>query len=237
MAISRRVIVTGDDSALRRLSEVLSGPERLVEDRDGWAITAPEIDRAPSAEEARLAAKSIAAQLSGLARVEYGARGPLTIAHVVEEDTDTGRRHVFVFAEAALVMGAALAATTISGGAPAPRVVTNIERGMALRHERRVALVLELLAEPPSWPTLYKILDAVEEDVGGERALERLKWVPRAELKRFTQSANAIETARSGGRHAKTKYTLGPSAAMTLPEAEELIATLVRSWLRYRAGE
>jgi hypothetical protein len=236
MSVSRRVVVVADDRVLRRLADVLPGPVKLTADRDGWAITAPEIDQASSAEEARNIANSIAAQLSGLARLESKWAAPLKVAHVAEEDSTTGQRNVFVFVEDSIRMVGEVAAVTVIGNVPAPRRVSDIERGMTARHEPRVALVLELLAEPPSWPGLYKVLDAIEEDVGGERALESRGWVPPRELKRFTQAANAIENARRGGRHAKSRYTLATSTrAMSLDDAWELVTELVRHWLQEKS--
>lgn len=127
---------------------------------------------------------------------------------------------------------------TVGDGQPTgPSAESIASIAYRLRGDKRVSLVLVLVGEPPSWPALYKILDVIEEDVGGERALERIGWVPARDLRRFTRSANAIENTAKGGRHARSDYRLGdPSQAMELREASAMIEHLVQRWLRFRAA-
>jgi hypothetical protein len=81
--------------------------------------------------------------------------------------------------------------------------------------------------------SLYKVLDVVKGSVGGEKALEAKQWVPARELKRLTLTANAVETARSGGRHAYPTYSLTNAKLdpMPLADAWEVIRRVVRAWL------
>jgi hypothetical protein len=67
--------------------------------------------------------------------------------------------------------------------------------------------------------------------------LEAKGWVPATSLKRLTLTANAIETAASGGRHATRKYSLAKSRLGPLPldEAWNVVRQIVRSWLMTRA--
>lgn len=234
--MSRRVVVRGDDVALAELSAWLNGPVRLIEDRDGWAITTPEIDAAPSPTEARNAAASIVAELSGLARLHLGRTVALRAGQVADEDSEEGRRDVFVFPEPAIGYAFVGTPRVLVDDVTPSRPENIVERGMRLRKDPLVHLVLALLAEAPSWSSLYKVLDAIEEDVGGERALEAKRWVPASDLRHFTQNANAIENAASGGRHARSAYRLSRATrAMPLDRAVEVIIRLVELWLADKA--
>jgi hypothetical protein len=137
----------------------------------------------------------------------------------------------------AAVALAAAGMASISGGAPAQPPTRPIDIAMRDIGDEQVALVAVLLADEPSWVGLYKILDAVEDAVGGEHVLEQKGWVPADDLKRLTLTANAIETATHGGRHAKRKSSLARSklAPMTLDEAWRTTKALVRAWLLDRA--
>jgi len=250
MPTSRRVVVTGDDAALRFLAEQVLSPVDVIEDRDGWAITSPDIETSPSAREARDAGAIIVARLAGIVHLALGRTVALKAAHVVDVHV-SGRRDVFAFAEGAIAIAGAVSPTAVIGhpqpedpplaaqsgqrDEPGPAGLSESIATLAMRAGSipPVALVLDLLGEPPTWPSLYKILDAIEEDLGGEKAVEQTGWVPPRDLKRFTQNANAIENARSGGRHAKTRFTSGDSAnSMTIAEADRLMSKLVTAWLR-----
>jgi len=133
-------------------------------------------------------------------------------------------------------------AVTISGqatidGVPVPATKRPLDVGLEQFGDAYVARVLDLLAGQPDWMSLYKVLDVVEDSVGGERALEAKGWVPATSLKRLTLTANAIETAASGGRHATGKYSLAKSRLQPLPldEAWDVVRQMVRSWLMTRA--
>jgi hypothetical protein len=250
MSTSRRVVVTGDDAALRFLAEQVLTPVDVIEDRDGWAITSPDIETSLSANEARDAGAIIVARLAGIVHLALGRTVALKAAHVVDVHV-SGRRDVFAFAEGATAIAGAISPTVVIGrpqpdnpplavqsgqrDEPGPAELSESIATLAMRAGSipPVALVLDLLGEPPTWPSLYKILDAIEEDLGGEKAVEQTEWVPPRDLKRFTRNANAIENARAGGRHAKTRFTIGDSAdSMTIAEADRLMSKLVTAWLQ-----
>jgi len=87
------------------------------------------------------------------------------------------------------------------------------------------------------WRPLYRVLDAIEEDMGGEKALESMlkerKWVDGSELKRFTHTANNYQAIGDLARHGRGDWQ-PPDNPMTLGDAEQQISTLLKSWLEYR---
>lgn len=228
---SRRVIVTGDDDALTALAPTLNGPIFLVEDRDGWAVTAPEIDAAPTPSAAMEEADVIVAQLSGLARLVLGRAITLNAESLVAV-WDDGRRDVHIFMTGSIMASAVLVAGagTVIGGDPAPAPPKSLtEIAIGRRHEEAVALVLELLARPQSWTNLNKILEAIEGDVG-EPGWRR--YLSKGRQREFTNAANAYENALDG-RHARKDYRLSPGKdPMSLRDGEHLVIAVVKAWLR-----
>lgn len=69
--------------------------------------------------------------------------------------------------------------------------------------DNRVKFVLDAIALPRSWASLYPIYDAIGADVGGVRELRKSGWVTADELSDFTNSANNSREIREGARHGK----------------------------------
>ena len=93
-----------------------------------------------------------------------------------------------------------------------------------------VAIALALLAEEPMWSDLYKVLELIEQDCGGEKAFYALGWEPEAELRRFTHTANNLGALGLDARHARLDWTV-PARPMSLADATELIRRLMERWL------
>jgi hypothetical protein len=69
--------------------------------------------------------------------------------------------------------------------------------------DNRVKFVLDAIALPRSWASLYLIYDAIAADVGGVHELRKSGWVTLDELNDFTNSANNSRNIREGARHGK----------------------------------
>jgi hypothetical protein len=210
---------------------------RIIKEDEAFFVEAPEITQAADATEARHHADTITRDLSGLLRLEFDLTTPLSAGSVIEiEDDGTRRIYGFDMAQVADAV-VALGTPAITGDVQAPQVDRGIDVASRQRHERQVALVARLLAEGPSWSSIYKILDAVGDDVGGLNRLKRKAWIPATEFQRITLTANAHETALDGGRHATRDISLSNSklSAIPLDEAWSGVTRLVDAWLRWRA--
>lgn len=217
--------------------DALRTTEVQIVEVDGESyLEAPGITSAVDAAAARELADVLFPRLSGLLRVEAGIRTPLTAGAVVEFDED-GTKHAFVVEHAHASFAATISGQATIDGVPVPATKRPLDFGLEQLGDAHVALVLDVLADKPDWVSLYKVLDVIEDTVGGERALEAKGWVPATSLKRLTLTANAIETAASGGRHATAKFSLARSRLQPLPldEAWDVVRQLVRSWLMTRA--
>lgn len=230
-----RVQIEGEDADLARLGEALQGAAvTLTLDGETWVIHSPDIDHAPTPSEAYKTARALIPWLVAMSRVMIGRTVPVAIGDVLEGD----RRHKFVVAETATIR---LPAPRVSGigtadnpASVAPSTPPESLASVAyrLRGDPRIARVITLLGEPPGWSSLYKVLDVITEDVGSERALKDTGWVGSRKLDRFTNNANAIENATTGGRHARSGYRLG--TPMSLDDASALIESLVIHWIRWK---
>jgi putative intracellular protease/amidase len=123
---------------------------------------------------------------------------------------------------------------SISGGKPAPPIDRGFDVALRERDDPQVALVARLLAEGPSWSTIYKIIDAVGDTLDGKNDRKLKAWIP--ELDRIGGTANARETALEGGRHATKRYSLSKAKKGRIPldEAWSAVTRLVDAWLRWR---
>ena len=79
-----------------------------------------------------------------------------------------------------------------------------------------------------NWGNLYKILEIIESDVGS--SIYSNGWVSKAEVGRFTQTANSADALGDEARHAK-KHVAPPSTPMTIKEARHLIKVLLQKWI------
>lgn len=112
--------------------------------------------------------------------------------------------------------------------APRPRFVAVIR----LAHsDAAVERAMRLFAaDSASWVGLYRILEVVEEDVGGEKRLTRLGWASKMPIKDFKHSANSVEAAGNESRHGVEPGD-PPARPMTIEEARKFGRNLVDGWL------
>ena len=98
------------------------------------------------------------------------------------------------------------------------------------------ATVLRLVAtDSSSWVGLYRIIEAVEAEMGGRNPLVKAGWVSRDELRSFKHTANSPIASGALSRHGR-EFTAPPKLPMLLADAEPLVAGIVMSWLEARCG-
>ena len=223
-----RVELKGDVTALKAVAPYLQTPKlRLEVDGDTIYLTSSTFEALTWPDDVIAAARRIVPSIKAAIRLAR-VTGPRAVDayRVVVQRPEGPRNFVYVYAQEAIGVGEALAATVLGGSQPRP---TPIPIELALT-DARVALALELFAHDPNWYDLYKVLDVVEEDVSGERALEAKGWVPRSELKRFTQTANSHGAVGLDARHARNAFR-PPKVPMPLADAVDLIRRVLISWL------
>jgi hypothetical protein len=97
----------------------------------------------------------------------------------------------------------------------------------------KIAILFELIcSDSNKWYLLYKRLELVQVDLGGETKLINKKWVPENEIKLFKHTANCYKAIGIEARHYNFKRP--PSNPMTYPDAKKLIDKINLKWLEER---
>jgi hypothetical protein len=99
-------------------------------------------------------------------------------------------------------------------------------KGVLASEEKRRALAL-YESQGDTWAGLYKVLEVIEASVG---EVTGLGTTTKAQVGRFTQTANSYRAIGPDARHAKDKIP-APSNPMPLAEARSIIEGLLIKWL------
>jgi hypothetical protein len=86
------------------------------------------------------------------------------------------------------------------------------------------------------WGNLYKVVEAIEDGNGGERALIAKKFVADGQIKDFKNTANSFLALGLESRHGSTAKG-SPTPKMTLDKAKELTRTLLQAWIEELRGD
>jgi len=118
---------------------------------------------------------------------------------------------------------------TFLGFHPQHRVFSEI----VLKHastNSAVRFVLDALALPTTWASLYLVYDAIKDDIGGQILLEERGWATSEEFSNFRYSANTSRAIREGARHGGT--VSAPKPLISLYCGRDIVERIVRGWLR-----
>lgn len=106
------------------------------------------------------------------------------------------------------------------------------------KKDSAVADALEFLSLGTDWYNLYKLLEIVQQDLGGAKnaqcVLSAKGWATKSEVNRFTNSVNNRNAIGREARHAGTANE-PPRKPMTHTEASRLVKTILRKWLDFKA--
>ena len=98
-----------------------------------------------------------------------------------------------------------------------------------------VAKALRLQCQDMDWVNLYRLLEVVREDVGGNDQIDANGWAKKDEINKFTGSANNSSVIGDAARHGIIDGSGQPSEIMTLREARRLIRSIVLRWIEAQA--
>ncbi len=99
-----------------------------------------------------------------------------------------------------------------------------------------VAKALRLQCQEMDWVNLYRLLEVVREDVGGEDQIEDNGWAKEDEIESFTATANNSSVIGDEARHGQIDGSGQPSKTMTLREARPWIKSIVFQWLEAKVA-
>lgn len=221
-----RVELSGWTGLIDALSPHLQSPElHLEKDADRTFLVSSRFDALSSRDEVMAEAQRALPLIVAAMRLSGLRPMPIQANRVEEQTRDGPQSTVYAFAFSASAVIAAPGASRDDQSRPAAPIPVEI----GLRDEH-VARALELFARDPSWYDLYKVLEVIEEDVGGEKALAGKGWASRIALKRFTATANNLVALGSDARHAISTWK-PPVSPMTLDDAVVLIGQVLSAWI------
>ena len=98
----------------------------------------------------------------------------------------------------------------------------------------KIATLFEFFCSDSNrWYLLYKRLELVQVDLGGENKLINKKWVPESEIKLFKHTANCYKAIGVEARHYNNEKP--PKKPMTYPDAKKIIDKINLEWLKERS--
>jgi hypothetical protein len=209
------------------------------EDRDGFYLQSPELEPLNDATAVRQRAIALVEGINGIGRVMIGNFKPVGVAHVIR--VGEGKPNVItVEITEGIEMRSKLTAVSLTSEGEEIRdtnaAPASFKRGPAADWLERslsdeaVAKVLRLLVRrPTTWIDLSKVFEIVQSTAGG--AIQTAGWASRAEVDRFTHTANSVTVLGDAARHGHDKVR-PPASPMTLQDADALIRKVVRNWLQ-----
>lgn len=106
-----------------------------------------------------------------------------------------------------------------------------------LLEDENVATVCELMSHiPQGWNDLYRALEIIADDVGGNHKLTEYGWLTKDSLRRFRHTANSPASIGLEARHGVDQAD-PPATPMMHAEAAALLDTIVYQWLELKASK
>lgn len=176
--------------------------------------------------------------LSGVLKLELDSPEPLRAGAVCQRNASGGRQ-IFLEVEETLCIrsevGEVMITVTDAEGkiitrpTPPPRTV---EITQLAADDTAVEKAMRLYAElnHKSWVDMYRIHEVIEDDVGGQHALQKRRWGSIPDLERFKHSANSVTVAGDSARHGK-EVGQPPKNPMSIDEAAGYLKNVLQSWL------
>lgn len=222
----------GDELSLSKLAANTSSLSHQVIERDCVYYLKPnESDGLSSEDTVYSYAKDFLPVLNGAASLYIAGYQNVGLTGRVDLVDEAGkrRRHLHHSTSSYLVLSDTVIA---EGGSNSTTGPTNFELAMTEASKEEVVVrALKFFSSEKNWFNLYKILDAIRDDFN--KSLQDVidqGWASKDDITRFTGTANNHTAAQGEARHG---FDFGKpmSNPMTLGEAEQLIRTMLTSWL------
>lgn len=231
-----RVQISGEKLDLEALSKSFTDDDlRLVAEDNKYFLESKKFESTSASDEVLKMAGYFLAVLSGVARLAYGARTPLTPDHVFHIRPDGGK-DVFVHLTETLHLRAVLSNVTVITSDGSKVMIETPDPALSWARvadkDEAVSKALRLFGiDAKDWVGLYRLFEVIEQDVGGIRQIDAAGWATEDSLRRFKHTANSPAITGDLARHGK-ENTQPPKNPMNLSEARSLIEVILHSWLR-----
>jgi len=230
------VQLNGDKFDLEDFPEWFTNPDlQVVEELDGFYLKSVLFEPLEDAESVRSLAQELLERLIGAAKLFRPNLVPVELGPVVQQRKDGQKRH-HILLVSSLTMRSKVSSVKLNVNGnddtldvPRPAIWASVAKD-----SEKVRQALRYWTKgTDSWFNLYKILEVIESDVGGE--IFSSKWASKAAVNCFTQTANSYETLGDDARHAKS-HIPPPSNPMNIQEAKQLIKSLLENWIESKTS-
>lgn len=236
-----RVQISGKKLDLEALSNPFTdGDLRLVAEDDKYFLESKEFESTSDADEVLKMAGNSLAVLSGVARLAYGARTPLTPGHILRINQNS-QKDTFISLTDTLHVSATIGIVKIAISGES-EVITDTSAPIrswvrVATNDVAVSKALRLFgSEARDWVGLYRLLEVIEGDVGGIREIVAAGWATGNSLELFGRTANSVGAVGDLARHGKER-TQPPETPMSLSEATSLVEVILHNWLRVKGKD
>jgi len=218
---------------LRDLADLFTTPDLLVvREGEEFCLKSTAFDALASEDDVYAKAKSLMPSLNGIASVYVTGYRNVGISGGIISIDAGGTRKRYIY-EAVTEEIRLKASVDVAGGVAVARGPTEADAAIkAAFTEEVLSRALQFFSLEKNWVNLYKVLDAIEEDMGSADAVMKKGWVSASEIDRFTGTANNHNAAKGNARHGYVSKRPMKKKPMTLAEAEQLIRTLLTQWLK-----
>lgn len=220
---------------LRDLADLFTTPDLLVvQEGEEFRLKSTAFDALASEDDVYAKAKALMPSLNGIASVYVTGYRNVGISGGIISIDAGGTRKRYIY-EAVTEEIRLKASVDVAGGVAVARGPTEADAAIkaALNKEKEVvSRALQFFSLEKNWVNLYKVLDAIEEDMGSADPVTKKGWVSASEIDRFTGTANNHNAAKGNARHGYVSKRPMKKKPMTLAEAEQLIRTLLTQWFK-----
>lgn len=225
-----RVELLGDALDLQALGRDLSDGELQVfhDERKGeYLVQGARFERLSEYQAVLEEANRLIPVLNSLAKLSYGASSTIRVGAVYEPGP-SGEDVTYIDMREVIGVDVRM---SIDSPQPIARWLPVAERDAA------VVKALRLYgAGVDDWASLYRILEVIEEDAGGRKAMASYCGIPDGTLKLLKHTANSPDAVGDGSRHG-VQTSSAPPSPMSLTEAQALITTALLAWVDRKAAE
>jgi hypothetical protein len=229
-----RVAMEGDDADLRDASAMFDSAElRVSQENDEYFLLSSRFDIVTEPKEVLTVGVDLLRLINGIAKTQSKAFEKLSLSYVAKDNPD-GTQHIYsgLYTKCRVLPAEK---GVLSDGTPIlPNLPADVKRLVTAAEQEEVALrALTIYGElGDSWRGLYMVLDAIQQDTGGESDLLNKPWVShqdKQDIKLFKQTANNYGVLGLDARHGLSgKMKKKP---MSLGNARKLLRKLLNNWL------
>lgn len=229
------VQLIGNTVDLGELSNSLKSAEfSVIHAEDAYLLKSKDFNDITDPDAVLKRAGEILTLINGGAKLAFGARDPLQIAHVVRIDKD-GKRNIYTYVSDQVIVRAIPNVLYLASDGTVKEIrAADVVPGWLLAGQKNpaVAKVLRLFGTGGNdWVSLYRIYEVIEADAEGVSNIQKQGWTTKKAIKRFKHTANSPGVIGDEARHGNQK-TKPPRNPMLFTEAKSLIESITKNWLR-----